>query len=312
MREDVVVQNGKQCSFSANLVKTSCLDAFLFAFSFLARNKPSFGKLTVNEDCKCTNFVLAMSSMSDHEADEIGESKAQTGGVLNLERGRRTSARSSWLSVMHSKLASSAFTHSVVRRSEVRTRRRRAPICATSAGDGSRLAQVPRRLFMQCLTLLPLGALARAEAAQPLEQTVAPVVMCRTIMNPVRRYIQEGAWDKGRTNVNYCTRILALRKNMKTVAEQLSGDDYYDALDIAAEIENTMAQLDASLYTPLFIPADDGVSLEQRKYQMEATIFYSEAMQYLDSFLNLVPSDVLDRARARADKARYEIKFEVE
>lgn len=129
-------------------------------------------------------------------------------------------------------------------------------------------------------------------------------------MTPVRRYIDEGAWDKGRTNVNYCTRILALRKNMKTVAEQLSGDDYYDALDITADLDNTMTQLDASLYTPLFIPADDGVSVEQAKYQRQASEYYSNALDYIDSFLSKLPTDVLERARSKAAAAKYEISFE--
>ncbi|KAI0558864.1 hypothetical protein FGB62_182g136 [Gracilaria domingensis] len=136
--------------------------------------------------------------------------------------------------------------------------------------------------------------------------------MCRKIMTPVKRYIDEGAWDKGRTNVNYCTRVLALRKNMKVVAEQLRGDAYYDALDIAADLDNTMTQLDASLYTPLFIPADEGVSVEQRKYQQQASLYYADAVNYIETFLTKVPTDVLDRARGKAAAARYEISFEDE
>lgn len=99
---------------------------------------------------------------------------------------------------------------------------------------------------------------------------------------------------------------------MKGAAEQLEGDDYYDAMDIMSEMSNTLSQLDASLYTPLFIPADEGISVEQRKYQQQAFGFYDDAVQYLDSFLSKVPANVLETAKQAAAKAKYEIKFEFE
>lgn len=139
-----------------------------------------------------------------------------------------------------------------------------------------------------------------------------PVVMCRTIMSPVKRYISEGAWDKGRTNVNYCTRVLALRSRMRDAAEQLEGDDFYEAMEIMGEMSNTMTQLDASLYTPLFIPADEGISVEQRKYQTQAFAFYEDAVGYLDSFLGKVPGASLEKARTAAAAEKYEIRMEVE
>lgn len=129
-------------------------------------------------------------------------------------------------------------------------------------------------------------------------------------MTPVSRYIEEGQWDKGRTNVNYCTRILAVRRNMRDSADLLQGDNYYDAMDIMGELDNTMTQLDASLYTPLFIPADDGISPEQQKYQTQARAFYAQAIDLLDGFISLVPETELADARRRAANARYEIKFE--
>ena len=124
-----------------------------------------------------------------------------------------------------------------------------------------------RRIFLQILlnttfsTLFTLTSSAAAVAAVTttgvgnsvgkLERLTAPIVMCQRLMGPVDRYISEGAWDKGRTNVNYCTRILAMRKNMKEAATLLQGDAYYDALDIMGDMENIMSQLDASLYTCL-------------------------------------------------------------
>ena len=161
------------------------------------------------------------------------------------------------------------------------------------------------------LSLLPAPCRA-VETLSSLEKNVVPVVMCRKIMSPVRRYIEEGEWDKGRTNVNYCTRVLALRKRMKDAAEQLDGDAFYDAMDIMGEMTTTMTQLDASLYTPLFIPSDEGISVEQKKYQKEAMLFYNDALQYLDTFLSKVPGEALEKAKLAAAKAKYEIRFEFE
>lgn len=129
-------------------------------------------------------------------------------------------------------------------------------------------------------------------------------------MTPVRRYIEEGEWDRSRTNINYCTRILALKKNIRKSADFLEGDAFYDALDIAGELENIMTQLDATVYTPLFIPSDDGVSVEQRKYQKQAFAFYDMAIENIDSFLAVVPPPELAKAREKAKGEKYEIPVE--
>lgn len=165
-----------------------------------------------------------------------------------------------------------------------------------------------RRSILLSLSLLPL---LPVQAATPtLSDHVAPVIMCRRLLPSLSRYISEGSWNKGRTNVNYCTRILALRRNMKDAASFLVGDPYYDALDISAELSIVMTQLDASLYTPLFIPADEGVSLEQRKYQTEANDYYEQALQYIDTFLTLIPSSDLQKATLKAANSSYQILVE--
>lgn len=150
-----------------------------------------------------------------------------------------------------------------------------------------------------------------AATAAQLERLITPIVMCQRLMTPVDKYITDGAWDKGRTNVNYCTRVLAMRRNMKDAAQLLQGDAYYDALDIMGDMENIMSQLDASLYTPLFIPADEGdITPEQSKYQTQARGFYMQAVDGFDRFLKLVPDDVLVKATDLANNAKYEINIE--
>lgn len=167
---------------------------------------------------------------------------------------------------------------------------------------------------MHLLTFATLATLApsSAHAADNLEKLSTPIVMCRRLMGPIPKYIAEGAWDKGRTNVNYCTRVLAMRRNIRQAAELLQGDAYYDALEIMGDMENVMSQLDASLYTGLFIPTDDDgtVALEQRVYQQQAVAFYEQAVAGLDRFLGLLPNDVLQKAVHMADNAKYEIKIE--
>lgn len=97
---------------------------------------------------------------------------------------------------------------------------------------------------------------------------------------------------------------------MRDTAELLGGDEFYEGIDIMAEISNIMTQLDASLYTPLFIPADEGISLGQRRYQNEAFAYYDDAVNYLESFLRIVPEGPLENARRAAAAAKYEIRIE--
>lgn len=191
--------------------------------------------------------------------------------------------------------------------------------CSAHRGEEERRATwtVPsRRQMLRLVTLAPLAALAQQAQARAkntsLETMTAPIVMCRRVMNPVLRYIDQGAWDKGRTNVNYCTRVLGMRRNMRDAAELLQGDAYYDALDTMGEMDNIMSQLDASLYTPLFIPGEDGqITIEQNRYQVDARGFYAQAIDGLDKFLSVVPSDILNKAIAIADDTKYEIPLEL-
>lgn len=185
---------------------------------------------------------------------------------------------------------------------------------ASVACSRRRFLQDAARIGIANVALVPLmpPPSRAADKLTLLEKNVVPVVMCRAVMSPVRRYIEEGAWDKGRTNVNYCTRVLGLRSRMRDAAQQLEGDAFYDAMDIMSEMSNIMTQLDASLYTPLFIPADEGISVEQQKYQQQAFGFYNDAVQYLDSFLSKVPGNALEKAKQAAAKEKYEIKVELE
>lgn len=177
-----------------------------------------------------------------------------------------------------------------------------------------------RREALRLLVTVPLlavpsisnAASSDAAALTELERAATPVVMCRSVMTPVKRYITDGSWDKGRTNVNYCTRVLALRKNMSAAAELMDDDGFYEGMEIMADLQIIMTQLDASLYTPLFIPSDEGISVEQKVYQNQAFTFYADAISRLDRFLQLLPSESLQKARVAAAGSAYEIAIEKE
>ncbi len=181
------------------------------------------------------------------------------------------------------------------------------------------LSTPSRREVLESAVLISLGALfpraALGAAAKPtLESELTPVVMCRTVLNPVRRYIETGRWDRARTNVNYCSRVLGLKKRMRGAGEFLEGDAYFDALEIAADLDINLTQLDASVYTPLFISGSDddeyGISVEQRKYQNAALNYYDVAVGQLDEYLSKIPPEALEAARALASKQSYEITVE--
>lgn len=169
----------------------------------------------------------------------------------------------------------------------------------------------PRRTILRSLSLLPLTLLPTAAAkADALQPPLTSIIMCQRVMRPVSRYIEEGKWDKGRTAVNYCTRVLALRRNMKQAADLFDGDAYYDAVELMADTANTMTQLDATLYTPLFIASDEGINPEQRRYQDQARVFYAEAISNLETFLRLAPENSLAPARHAAENANFQIRIE--
>lgn len=198
---------------------------------------------------------------------------------------------------------------------------RSTPSCCRKAPRDAALVASRRELLHSAVVLCASTifslrapeALAAGAPAASLENELVPVVMCRTVLNPVRRYISEAQWDRSRTNVNYCTRILRLRKSIRGAAEFLEGDAYYDAMDLAAEIDINMTQLDATVYTPLFMPGSDdgdGVSIEQRKFQNEAFAYYDTIIGYFDDLFSKMPPAALERARDTASTRSFEITVE--
>lgn len=128
----------------------------------------------------------------------------------------------------------------------------------------------------------------------------APRPQCRAALPPIRGYLNAGKWDKARTNVNYCTRVLRLATNIRLYASALGGDSYYDALDVLSDVMNLTTQLDASAYTAGFIPADEGeIPTEAQKYLDQGLAFLDEVEGLMDQLLALSGGNV-ERVKAKA------------
>eukprot|EP00871_Galdieria_phlegrea_P001562 jgi/Galph1/2406/GphlegSOOS_G1075.1 len=165
-------------------------------------------------------------------------------------------------------------------------------------------------LFKPLLVTLASLCFAPAVLAfnQDIEASLVPIVQCRQILSPVNDYLENGQWDKARTNVNYCTRVLRLKTNMKNVTSLLPDVSSKDkAIEYVVDIDNFMSQLDASAYTPNFIPSDtSGVNDQNQKYKNQAK-FYEKVIQDLDNFLQLTPTEDFESAKEKASKLVPEV-----
>jgi hypothetical protein len=156
-----------------------------------------------------------------------------------------------------------------------------------------------------------------AFAANPYDlgtdRGVQAVMVCRELLEPIPRYVESGSWDKARSNVNYCTRTLRLHTALRAVTDRLLTPEYdlekhESAMRVSSDLPNVMTQLDATLYTPIFMASDQGVSPAQRKYGDEALGYLEQAKQMLDHYLSLLPSEVTARNAAAAAQMRVPLE----
>ncbi|KAK4533193.1 hypothetical protein CCYA_CCYA16G4075 [Cyanidiococcus yangmingshanensis] len=159
----------------------------------------------------------------------------------------------------------------------------------------------------------PVPAIAANQYTIGMDRGVQAVIICRELLEPIPRYVEDGAWDKARSNVNYCTRTLRLKSALRAVTDQLLTPEYdldrhETAKRLVNDLPNLMTQLDATLYTPIFIASDQGVSPGQRKYGNEALDYLGQAKQMLECFLELIPEDVMTRNVEQASKMRVPLE----
>ncbi|KAA8497779.1 hypothetical protein FVE85_5364 [Porphyridium purpureum] len=186
--------------------------------------------------------------------------------------------------------------------------------------------RVSRRRFIDALVVVPAailagggGAIGRPayaatkDANKELLECLTNVVQSQRSLKKASVYLDKANWDKARTYVVYCTRKLRLRSSMKKGAELMADQSkFVDAMECAAELDNILTQLDASIYTAIFIPPgldDDGFEIlapEALRYQAEGRAYYAEAMSFLDTYVSLFPAELVSSARERA-RTRQEV-----
>ncbi len=161
--------------------------------------------------------------------------------------------------------------------------------------------------------LPPVPSAAAGQYSIGMDRGVQAVIICRELLEPIPRYVEEGAWDRARSNVNYCTRTLRLKTALRAVTDRLLTpendlDSHETAMRLSNDLPNLMTQLDATLYTPIFIASDQGVSPGQRKYGNEALDYLQQAEEMLDRYLELLPTDLVSRNAAAAAQMRVPLE----
>ena len=106
--------------------------------------------------------------------------------------------------------------------------------------------------------LLGMPELARAaggkSAEKQLMESLINLAQSQRSLLKAKGYLVDANWDKARTYVVYCTRNLRLRSSLKRAAELIPNQDQFvEAIEIVADLDNILTQLDASIYTAIFI-----------------------------------------------------------
>lgn len=143
-------------------------------------------------------------------------------------------------------------------------------------------------------------------------ESLSVILASKKILTPVQRYIEIGQYDPGRTNVNYCTKILRVRRALDNVVSQAQDNPSIDldkldaAIELTAVADNNFSQLDSSIYTLIFIP-NEGNELppNSRKYLVMAQDYYKTVMDSIDAALALGSPQELDQAQKLADKMEF-------
>ncbi|KAK4535054.1 hypothetical protein CDCA_CDCA03G1079 [Cyanidium caldarium] len=205
-------------------------------------------------------------------------------------------------------------------------RLRRSPPLLHSSPNPSRTYAPPplstllsrRRCILSSALLIFLATLTpsslSARSTRPdVDASVQAVVLCRQLLEPIPRYVSSASWDKARSNVNYCTRNLRLHTAMLTVTREVLTPSVGQAASdegmvLANELDNIFTQLDASLYTPIFMPSNDEITTGQRKYANEALIYLQEAREHLERFVQLLPESLRERNLERAAARRLPLE----
>lgn len=151
-----------------------------------------------------------------------------------------------------------------------------------------------------------------AVGKKSMVESLSVILASKKILIPVQKYIEIGQYDPGRTNVNYCTKILRIRRAFDNVVLQAQDNPSVDldkldaAIELTAVADNNFSQLDSSIYTLIFIP-NEGNELppNSRKYLVMAQDYYKTVMDSIDAALALGSPQELNEAQKLADTMEY-------
>ncbi|CAM9751344.1 unnamed protein product [Ascophyllum nodosum] len=148
-------------------------------------------------------------------------------------------------------------------------------------------------------TVLPPCASPPARAAgASLEELEADLMLCKEVFKPTLQYLKAEQFDAARTNTNYITRFINLKKKIDAfiVAANEVVDDVDQlerAFDMAQEVEALFTNFDSSVYTIIFIPSDAAGVLPPgaEKYLKQAYGYYNDINNVLDFYISLAPAE---------------------
>eukprot|EP00903_Cladosiphon_okamuranus_P012890 g12036.t1 len=144
-----------------------------------------------------------------------------------------------------------------------------------------------------------------AAAAQSLEDLEADIMLCKEIFKPTLQYLKAEQFDAARTNTNYISRVINIKKKIDAFIVQANDvvddvDTLEKAFDMAQEVDALFTNFDSSVYTIIFIPTDASGVLPPgaEKYLKQGYGFYDDINKVLDFYIGLVPPET----KAAAEK----------
>lgn len=154
----------------------------------------------------------------------------------------------------------------------------------------------------------PLAAFAKDSKppAASFEECVSKLLLSKKVLQPVGKYIKVGLYDPARTNIKYVTNQFRLKKAMERIVllafeKDVPQSKLDDAAEVTAVIDNTLSQLDSSVYTQIFIPTDGEISPDALKYQKQAFEFYDTALDSIEKVLSLASAEDISEAQKLVD-----------
>lgn len=137
----------------------------------------------------------------------------------------------------------------------------------------------------------------------------AYILASKKVLDPVKLYLDNAAFDFGRTNINYVINQLSVAKYANVLLQgSMEFSENEDALEAAqeagSEISNLMTQYDSSVYTLIFIPVDDTtgkVSKKEQTFVKMCDNYRVKVEQALKKLLALGSEKQLSAAKMKAE-----------